>query len=208
MLKEMKQQLVQDTIVNESRRQFIEKGIKNTTLRSIAKELGIAFGNIYYYFKYKIDICDVLWIEYTNGFLDHFEKTYNSPKAITKSGLEKLRYYYSDLLDYFQKNHLYVELIAFSMGEKPKGIRSSKEMKEKSRTTRKRLQSTLVKIYEEGINDGSIKADIPNVFYEAWSFNISYVAIIINLIRYHEIGEEVYDYYVDTYLNRLTKIGG
>lgn len=208
MIKEMKQQFIRDTIVAETKKQFLEKGIRKTTLRGIAQELGIAFGNIYYYFKSKMDICDILWFEFTNDYLDKFDKVAASEELKDKTGLEKIRYYYANLFDYFEKNPLYAELIAFSMGEKPRYLRAPREIKEVARTARKRIQETLVKLYEEGIADRSIKADIPNIFFEAWSFNIAYVAIIINIIRYHEISEDVYDYYVNTYMDRLAKNGG
>ncbi|MFC1887976.1 TetR/AcrR family transcriptional regulator [Candidatus Cloacimonadota bacterium] len=208
MIKELKQQLVKDTILGESKKQFVKKGIQKTTLRSIAKELNIAFGNIYYYFKSKMTICDVLWMDYTNTYLDHIVQINSMGIMKDKTGLEKLEYYYATLFDYFKENPLYAELIAFSMGEKPRFLRVPGEMREQVRETTNRLQNTLIDIYKEGISDGSIKADISSVFHEAWSFNISYVAIVINIIRYNEIDKDVYDYYVDTYLNRLSKPGG
>jgi AcrR family transcriptional regulator len=207
MIKEMKQQLVRGAIVAETRKQFLEKGIQKTTLRGIAKELQIAFGNIYYYFKSKIDICDILWIEYTNEFLDFFENQNISGNLKGETGLNKLRFYYSNLYEYFEKNPLYAELIAFSMGERPRHLRASGANRDQARTTRSRLQNTLIGIYNEGIEDGSIKAEISNVFFESWSFNISFVAIVINIMRYQEISIDVYDYYVKNYLDRLAKWG-
>jgi len=203
MIKEMKQQLIKETIITEVKKQFLEKGILKTTLRGIAKKLGIAVGNIYYYYKSKNDICNVLWIEYTNNFLDFFDTEKMTPIISELSGLETLRYYYSSLLDYFYENPLYAEIIAFSMGEKPRSTPAPKEIRDLAKPTRQRIQQTLILLYEEGISDGSITAEIANPWYEAWSFNISYVAIIINMIRYNEITEDVYDYYVDTYIKRL-----
>ncbi|HHI87910.1 MAG TPA: TetR/AcrR family transcriptional regulator [Candidatus Cloacimonetes bacterium] len=208
MIKEMKQQLIKDAIVNETKKQFLEKGINKTTLRAVAKELGIAVGNIYYYFKSKDDICGIIWCDFTHEYLDQFDAQLQRDKLKNKSGLDKLRHYYKHLFDYFENNPLYADIIAFSMGEKPRYMRSPKEIKKISKIARTRIQKTLVDLYNEGIKDGSIKAEIPNVWYEAWSFNISYVAIIINIIRYHEIGEDVYDYYVTMYMNRLAKNGG
>ncbi len=208
MIKELKHQLVKGMIVNESKKQFLEKGIQKTTLRGIAKELDIAFGNIYYYFKSKMTICDTLWMDYTNTYLDLIDKVNKSGEMIDKSGLEKLRYYYYNLFDYFNENPLYADLIGFSMGEKPRVLRVPGEMLEQVKETVSRLQNTLMCIYREGMEDGSIQAEITNVFHEAWSFNISYVAIVINIIRYQEIEMDIYNYYVDTYLNRLAKPGG
>jgi AcrR family transcriptional regulator len=207
MIKEMKQQLVKAAIVAETKKQFLAKGIQKTTLRGIAKELQIAFGNIYYYFKSKLDICDILWMQYTNEYLDFYQQS-NYSDLKDKTGLNKLRFYYSNLFVFFENNPLYAELIAFSMGEKPRHLRASKENKGQVDATRNRLQNTLIGIYQEGIKDGSITADINNIFFESWSFNISFVAIVINIIRYHEIGTDVYEYYVDSYLNRLSKPGG
>jgi len=203
MIKEMKQQLIKETIITEVKKQFLEKGILKTTLRGVAKKLGVAVGNIYYYYKSKNDICYVLWTEYTNNYLDFFDAEKVTSTISEFSGLEKLRYYYSSLLDYFHENPLYAELIAFSMGEKPRSTRAPKEIRDLAKPARQRIQQTLILLYEEGIMDGSITAEIKNPWYEAWSFNISYVAIIINMIRYNEITEDVYDYYVDTYFNRL-----
>ena len=203
MLKEMELQMVKNEIVAETKKQFLLKGIQKTTLRGIAKELGIAFGNIYYYYKSKADICGVLWQDYTNEYIDDFEKRLTKSELKDKSGLEKLRVYYLHLFDYFQQNPIYAELIAFSMTERPANFKASLEIKEASRKAKSRIQNTLVKLYEEGIKDGSIKAEISNVWYEAWSFNISYVTIIVNVIRYRDIGEDVYDYYMNTYLKRL-----
>lgn len=208
MIKKLKQKLVKDAILKETKKQFITKGIQKTTLRSIAQELDIAFGNIYYYFKSKMTICDILWMDYTNTYLDHIEAVNSSGKMQNRSGLEKLRYYYANLFDYFEENPLYAELIAFSMGEKPRFLRVPGEMREQVKETTSRLQNILIKIYQEGISDGSIKAEISDLLLEAWSFNISYVAIVINIIRYQEIEMDIYNYYVDTYLNRLSKTGG
>jgi len=208
MIKEKKQQLVKDTILAEIKKQFLEKGIQKTTFRSVAKELKIAFGNIYYYYKSKLDICDVLWMDYTNNFLNFFEEKYDSETSEKKSSLEKLRNYYSHLFDYFERNPLYAEIIAFSMGEKPRYLRASGENRERARKTVSRLKRVLAELYEDGIRDGSIKAEIRNVNFESWSFNISFVAIVINIIRYQEIAVDVYEYYLATYFNRLAIMGG
>ncbi|MCD4819669.1 MAG: TetR/AcrR family transcriptional regulator [Candidatus Cloacimonetes bacterium] len=208
MLKELKQQFIKDTIVAEMKKQLLEKGIQKTTLRGIAKELGIAFGNIYYYFKTKADIGDVIWAEFTNEYLDKFKKTMKTSEFQSKTGIEKLRYYYQNLYDYFVENPLYADLIAFLMGEKPRSIRAPKEIRELTDKAREAIENSLTELYEEGISDGSIKANIPNLTLEVWSFNVAYVALIANIIRYHEINKNMYEYFVENYLKRLSISGG
>lgn len=203
MLKEMKQQMVKDTIIKEAKRQLLEKGIQKTTLRGIAKELSMAFGNIYYYYKSKADIADMVWADYTQEYLILFTEEMKEAIWNTKTGMEKLRYYYSNLYNYFKENPLYADLISFLMGSKPRSVRAPKEIMEIADAARAAIKEVVIDLYEKAIKDGSIKAEISNVTLEAWSFNIAYVALIINLIRYDEVDKEIHDYYVNTYFSRL-----
>ena len=203
MLKEMKQQFIKDTIINETKKQLSEKGIRKTTVRGIADGLGIAVGNLYYYFKTKADIGDVIWADFTNAYLNEFQEKLKIPEIQNKSGLDKIRYYYAKLYEYFKENPLYAELIAFLMGEKPRSERAPKEIREIADAARISIKTTLVKLYEEGIADGSIQAEIQDLIQEVWSFNISNVFLVVNIIRYNEINKNIYEYYVNTYFNRL-----
>jgi len=203
MLKTMKQNFIKETIIKETKKQLLEKGISKTTIRSIANELGIAVGNLYYYFKTKADIGDVIWADFTNKYLNEFLEKLKIPEIQNKSGLDKIRYYYAELYEYFKENPLYAELIAFLMGEKPRSERAPKEIREIADAARVSIKTTLVELYEEGIADGSIKAEIQNLIDEVWSFNISNVFLVVNIIRYNEINKNIYEYYVNTYFNRL-----
>ncbi len=203
MLKEMKQQFIKNTIINETKKQLSEKGIRKTTVRGIADGLGIAVGNLYYYFKTKADIGDVIWADFTNAYLNEFQEKLKIPEIQNKSGLDKIRYYYAKLYEYFKENPLYAELIAFLMGEKPRSERAPKEIREIADAARISIKTTLVELYEEGIADRSIQAEIQDLIEEVWSFNISNVFLVVNIIRYNEIDKNIYEYYVNTYFNRL-----
>ncbi len=203
MLKEMKQQFIKNTIINETKKQLSEKGIRKTTVRGIADGLGIAVGNLYYYFKTKADIGDVIWADFTNAYLNEFQEKLIIPEIQNKSGLDKIRYYYAELYEYFKENPLYAELIAFLMGEKPRSERAPREIREIADAARISIKTTLVELYEEGIADRSIQAEIQDLIEEVWSFNISNVFLVVNIIRYNEIDKNIYEYYVNTYFNRL-----
>ena len=206
MLKERKQELVKDTIIKETKRQLLEKGIYKTSLRGIAKELGIAFGNIYYYYKTKADIADMVWAEYTHNYIKLFKKEMNKSKWQKANGMEKLKYYYSYLFEYFAENPLYAELIAFLMGEKPRSVRSPQEIIDTADEARDVIKGTLKELYETAIKDNSIKAVIKDITLEAWSFNIAFTIMIINIIRYDEMDNETLDYFVETYFERLERM--
>ncbi|RLC50585.1 MAG: hypothetical protein DRI23_02980 [Candidatus Cloacimonadota bacterium] len=203
MLKELKQQLVKDTIIKETKRQLLEKGLQKTTLRGIAKELGMAFGNIYYYFKSKADIADMVWADYTHDYLSIFIEKMKETKWQSKTGMEKLRFYYLNLYSYFKANPLYADLIAFLMGSKPRSVRAPQEIIDIADAARAAIKAVIIDLYEQAIADGSINAEIKNVTLEAWSFNVAYVALIINLTRYDDADMELHDYYINTYFDRL-----
>ena len=65
------------------------------------------------------------------------------------------------------------------------------------------IKAVIIDLYEQAIADGSINAEIKNVTLEAWSFNVAYVALIINLTRYDDADMELHDYYINTYFDRL-----
>jgi AcrR family transcriptional regulator len=203
MIKGMKQKMVKDAIITEAKKQFLAKGVQKTTLRSIAKELGMAIGNLYYYYKSKSDICLVIWHTYTNDYIREFSEKMSDSGEIENTGLEAIRKYYADLFVYCRQNSLYVELIAYCMQEKPRQTGSDPAIDELASEAGDNIRTTLVALYQRGIRDGSITAPIANVLYEAWSFNIAYIAIIINVIRYNEIDDCIYEYYINTYLERL-----
>jgi len=200
MIKGMKQKVVKDAIIAEAKKQFLEKGVNKTTLRSIARKLDMAIGNLYYYYKSKTDICLVIWHAYTKIFLAEYN-AHLSIRGEKDSGLEGIRKYYSDLYEFCRQNPLYVDLIAHTMQEKQRYAVSDPEVEELSRGIRDSIKTTLVALYERGIKDGSITAPVTNILYEVWSFNIAYIAII--MVRYNQIDDFIYEYYVNTYLERL-----
>ncbi len=205
MLKEMKQQLVKKAIIDETKKQLLKNGIYKTSLRGIARELGIAFGNIYYYFKSKADIADMVWADYTHNFLELFSSEIEQNKWRSETGINKLQFYYEYLFDYFRDNKLYAELIAFLMGEKPRSIRAPKEIIDIADRARQEIKNSLVILYEQALEDGSIKVNISDITQEAWSFNIAFTYMVINIIRYDEINNETFNYFIQTYFERLKK---
>ena len=44
---------IREALLVEAKRQIAERGYQNTTIRSVAKECGVAVGTVYNYFKSK-----------------------------------------------------------------------------------------------------------------------------------------------------------
>jgi AcrR family transcriptional regulator len=73
---------IRQTILNEAEKQFLEKGYKGTSMRTIAANSGVILSNIYNYFKSK----DEIFRELLSGVLSAIEYTmeeHNSPDYIS-----------------------------------------------------------------------------------------------------------------------------
>ncbi len=64
---------------------FAEQGYEKTTIRSIAKRVGIQSASIYYFFDSKAHLLEVIFTE----FLSDFAKYRNAPEDIWKAATEK-----------------------------------------------------------------------------------------------------------------------
>jgi AcrR family transcriptional regulator len=73
---------IKKVILREAREEFMEKGFKDASMRTIAKSAGVTLSNIYNYFRNKNEIfCDVL-----SGLLCAIDSTmekHNSPDYIS-----------------------------------------------------------------------------------------------------------------------------
>lgn len=79
---QIKKDNIRRIILDVARAEFLEKGFKDASMRTIAKKAGVGLSNIYNYFKNKDEIfCEVL-----SGLLNAIESTmemHNSPDYIS-----------------------------------------------------------------------------------------------------------------------------
>lgn len=68
-----------DEFVNAAEKLFKENGIVDTTINSIVKEMNVAKGLFYYYFKSKDDVIDAISDKYNEVFNEMMEEKMNQP---------------------------------------------------------------------------------------------------------------------------------
>lgn len=90
---------VREQLLAEAKRQIDERGYKNTTIRSVAGECGVAVGTVYNYFKSKnMLIASFIlkdWLDCLNSIAAH-------PKSDRRALLE---FIHSSLNDFVGKHH-------------------------------------------------------------------------------------------------------
>ena len=77
-------------ILDTAQRLFIEKGFIQTSVSEIVKEIGVAQGTFYYYFKTKEDILDAIIDRYVGESIAETESCLNNPDLNTKQKMENM----------------------------------------------------------------------------------------------------------------------
>ncbi len=88
---------IRKTILRAARIDFMEKGFKDSSMRSISVRSGVGLSNIYNYFGSK----DEIFREVLGGLLaavDHLVKEHNSPESIDLYVLDSEKYIQSQIL--------------------------------------------------------------------------------------------------------------
>ena len=77
---------VREQLLSEARRQIAERGYANTTMRSVARECGLAVGTVYNYFSSKDMLIATFMAEEWKSCLDEIsESVIDDPKALLLS---------------------------------------------------------------------------------------------------------------------------
>lgn len=140
--------------VDVAEKLFKENGIVDTTVNAIVKELDVAKGLFYYYFKSKDDVIDAISAKYNEIFLEMMNEEMDAQPTYE----EKLNQFVENCIESFQRlrenlhgDHDDVDLMALK-------VKSLEEAKEKA-------SQSLKDLFQEGIEQG--KLHIKNSTYYA-----------------------------------------
>lgn len=146
-------------ILHAARESFIEKGLVETTMDSIAKEVKITRRTLYRYFKTKEELAfeiEIMLFEELYKFQNEIYAT------LTGNGLEKIELYLNGLASYVEGNS---SVIRYS-GEFDYYFRGEYPYLELTTRFKNMISSNdhlLEQLIVEGIADGSIRKDIDPV---------------------------------------------
>ncbi len=140
-------------ILDTAQRLFIEKGFIQTSVSEIVKEIGVAQGTFYYYFKTKEDILDAIIDRYINEITVEAESCLNNPDWDIKQKMENI---IISEIKIVSKNNSYLHRI------------QSADIHTRMLTVMvKKLTPVYARIIEEGIQSGIWKTDYPQEFAES-----------------------------------------
>ncbi len=140
-------------ILNTAQRLFIEKGFIRTSVSEIVKEIGVAQGTFYYYFKTKEDILNAIIERYTDELTSEAAACMDHPDWDFKKKLEgmalaeiKVNLRNFGYLHRIQEADIHTRIVTALVGK---------------------LTPFYTRIIEEGIRSGDCKTDYPQEHAES-----------------------------------------
>lgn len=149
--------------VDAAEKLFRENGIVDTTVNNIVKELNVAKGLFYYYFKSKDDVIDAISEKYAEAFNESMRKSMSTP-------------------DWSTRINQFTENCVLSFTELNKRLKGDSEGVDLSQLTMLSIEEariassrTLKNLLEEGNSNGMISVDNPEYYAELIVGGISYL---------------------------------
>lgn len=184
-----------NAILNAAKQRLRKYGIKKTKMQEIAKDVGIAVGTLYLYFKNKNDILIASIEAYTQQHIDYAEDILNS----AKSPQEKLKAYIINRFritqDINNSGSHAAELVLAVIKLKPDLL------EEQSNWTRKNIS----KILREGVEKDLFCIDNLERDVEVFLHSIGYFFPFVTTDKFFEPEEEklvmVIDWFIEKWLD-------
>ncbi len=163
-------------IVNISKKLINEKGVNNVSIRDIVKNVGMAQGLFYYYFKSKEEILEIIINEYVEIFCKDLEENINGIEMEYDNWKEKIETTIIMLVKLYKDNS--------SPLEKFNNAKNKELYMNMVYATIDRMAALIEKILNEALDSGFIKLEHPK--------ETAYVLIygIIDLINHKKIVDE------------------
>ncbi len=155
---------LEEKILNAARRAFLSDGYDKSSLRRIAKEVGITVGNLYHYFKNKDDLYMTVFLEFNEKRLEWvFEKISHG-----RDPIEQLRLYGKAQLEYIREHP---DEFRLAMQYDHHGINEdalSEEVDAAFERQKKPYISRFKSIFDEGKKLGQIRTDYSTDMLIQW----------------------------------------
>jgi AcrR family transcriptional regulator len=208
---EKKKRIRQEQLIAAAENVFFSNGYDSTTLEMIADELGYTKRTLYLYFKDKDEIFFAVTARGLEALYDQLGKAVSGKKY----GFMKLRsltrayfYFFIENPAFFEFNRIYETKNYYFY----RGIDSEAgPFASKCQQINDRITELLFNILEEGIKDGSIRADITahKLMLLLWGTAFGLLEGVISRMEhlktiYGSDPSELFDLYVDLILNAVS----
>ena len=181
--KEREKEKRRQDIIESAEKVFFSKGIENATMDEVAEKAELSKGTLYLYFKNKEALQFAIAIKGAEMLMQSFKNIINKQK----SGLENLLDIGREFISFSRNNPDY-----FNMFMQFQGANALPKMNQEETARYFREQSPMafvVEIVKEGINDRSLRDDIPAGLLATtlWSQMLGVMQVISNKKEIHSL---------------------
>ena len=173
-------------------RLFSEKGIDLVTMPDIAADSGVGRSSLYRYFSSKTDLVIAIGAWKWNEYMDAFDAALMPEELAGKPAAEQLRRYMDAFLDLY-RNHSDILRFNYFFNSFLRNEKVSSEQKRPYMEAAKRARRVFFGLYENGIEDGTIRSDKPGEAMFSGIFHIMLAAVTryaIGLVYTPETGSD------------------
>ena len=139
-------------------RLFSEKGIDLVTMPDISADSGVGRSSLYRYFSSKTDLVIAIGTRKWTEYMDAFDAALTQ-QEMTMSAAKQLKHYMDAFLDLY-RNHSDILRFNYFFNGFLRNENVSKKQKQPYLEATERARRFFVDLYEKGIEDGTIRADI------------------------------------------------
>ena len=175
--KEREREQRRNDIIDAAERIFFSRGVENSTMDDIAEKAELSKGTLYLYYKSKEDIQFAIFRRGAEILLEFMEKNI----ILKKTGYEKLLELASTTVQFSQTHSNYFQFFMIFESSQIDKLNIDRESAEKY--LREETPLAIVdKCVEIGIEDGSLRSDIPSRIFSAtlWTQLLGLLVIMNN----------------------------
>lgn len=150
---------VKESIIQESTRLFLANGFRGTSVKQITEAVGIGRGTLYWYFKSKEEILEVIFRKFEREFVDGFIDAVNN---CTGDFAAKYKIFHKFTTEFARDNRdlslAFNSLLTEIIGTSTEGEKIVREIWE-------RYRKFIEELLDEGKKDGYVDQHIDSTLY-------------------------------------------
>ena len=175
--------------VNAAEKLFKENGIVDTTINSIVREMDVAKGLFYYYFKSKDDVIEAISEKYNDVFNEMLRFSMDQP-AYTYE--ERLKQFVDNSVDSFRELNV-------NLQGQDEDVDLSQLAKRSTEEAKAAAIDGLTELFEEGTSNGELSFEHPRYYA-----NIL-ISGILELVEQHEAADDEIKFIIWDLIERAGK---